>query len=47
MAGGAAQLNAMVQEFHDVADVSLDELQPELFYSPNIQVLLFLFSKHM
>ncbi len=37
MGGGAACLNSMVQEHHDIAEMQLDELSPDIFRAPNVQ----------
>ena len=39
MGGGAACLNSSVQEHHDIAEMQLDELGPDIFNAPNVQVI--------
>ena len=38
MACGAAQLNSSVQEHHDLNQWSSEDLSPEIFNAPNVQV---------
>jgi len=38
MGVGASRLNSSVSEFHDVIDISLDDLKSDIFTAPNVQV---------
>ena len=38
MGGGAACLNSLVQEHHDIAQLNLEDLTPEIYNAPNVQV---------
>ena len=40
MGGGASQLNTTVQEHHDM-EPRLDELSPDIFSLPNVQVMIY------
>lgn len=44
MGAGAAQLNTSVQEHNDT-DMNLEELSPEIFQAPNVQVGIFGFNR--
>lgn len=35
---GASRLNTVIQEHHDLVDYTEDDLKPDIFSAPNIQV---------